>query len=317
MSRGLREQRHMKEVANPKESGIRRPKLYNPYAGEGTWHKVQLHTHTTASDGRLTPEELLEAYRAAGYTFVAITDHDRVTLCTRYDGAEFLSIPGEENTVSGLFWPLGRHLLRLFTTRHLAAGTAQAKIDQSREEGALTALCHPGWVGNLGMGQWRPARIRRLRGFNFVEVFNHFSNPTVDLSRWYEALRDRGPEEPVWGIAVDDTHRREDIDRGWVVVKVPEVSRQALYQALMKGAFYASTGAKAEFGVQEGQIVVRTPEEARIRFFSQTNRLLAESQGREAAYLPAGDEGFIRVEVLTPAGTAWSQPFWLALSRNH
>ncbi len=37
-----------------------------------------LHMHTTFSDGKLTPEEILTAAKAAGLTYIAITDHDTV-----------------------------------------------------------------------------------------------------------------------------------------------------------------------------------------------------------------------------------------------
>jgi predicted metal-dependent phosphoesterase TrpH len=39
---------------------------------------VDLHAHTTASDGSATPGELVEAARAAGLSAVAVTDHDSV-----------------------------------------------------------------------------------------------------------------------------------------------------------------------------------------------------------------------------------------------
>jgi len=38
--------------------------------------RVDLHTHTNASDGRLSPEELIAAALAAGLSAVALTDHD-------------------------------------------------------------------------------------------------------------------------------------------------------------------------------------------------------------------------------------------------
>lgn len=37
--------------------------------------KVGLHTHTTRSDGRVTPEESAAIYKAAGYDAIAFTDH--------------------------------------------------------------------------------------------------------------------------------------------------------------------------------------------------------------------------------------------------
>jgi predicted metal-dependent phosphoesterase TrpH len=39
---------------------------------------IDLHTHTTFSDGSLTPTELVEAATALGLTAVAVTDHDTV-----------------------------------------------------------------------------------------------------------------------------------------------------------------------------------------------------------------------------------------------
>ncbi len=35
-----------------------------------------IHTHTTCSDGKLTPQEVASAYESKGYDFIAFTDHD-------------------------------------------------------------------------------------------------------------------------------------------------------------------------------------------------------------------------------------------------
>jgi hypothetical protein len=43
-----------------------------------------LHMHTTFSDGKLTPEELVAAAKAAGLKYIAITDHDTI------DGVSYL-----------------------------------------------------------------------------------------------------------------------------------------------------------------------------------------------------------------------------------
>lgn len=39
-------------------------------------YKANLHCHTDISDGKLSPEEVKEAYKANGYSIVAYTDHD-------------------------------------------------------------------------------------------------------------------------------------------------------------------------------------------------------------------------------------------------
>lgn len=38
--------------------------------------KGGLHIHTTCSDGKLTPQEVADAYLERGYDFIAFTDHD-------------------------------------------------------------------------------------------------------------------------------------------------------------------------------------------------------------------------------------------------
>jgi predicted metal-dependent phosphoesterase TrpH len=50
---------------------------------------VDLHTHTTESDGTFTPEELVAAAREAGIGTLSITDHDTVTECAG-DGLELI-----------------------------------------------------------------------------------------------------------------------------------------------------------------------------------------------------------------------------------
>ena len=42
---------------------------------------IDLHTHTTASDGRLTPDELVARAAAVGVDVLSVTDHDTVAAC--------------------------------------------------------------------------------------------------------------------------------------------------------------------------------------------------------------------------------------------
>ncbi|MBI3400637.1 MAG: PHP domain-containing protein [Acidobacteria bacterium] len=42
---------------------------------------IDLHTHTTASDGRLSPSQLVARASSAGVTVLAVTDHDTVAAC--------------------------------------------------------------------------------------------------------------------------------------------------------------------------------------------------------------------------------------------
>jgi predicted metal-dependent phosphoesterase TrpH len=63
---------------------------------------IDLHTHTTASDGRCSPAELVARAQAAGIRVLSVTDHDTVAGCgaaasaCRVAGIEF--VPGIEVT---------------------------------------------------------------------------------------------------------------------------------------------------------------------------------------------------------------------------
>jgi len=51
--------------------------------------RVDLHTHTNASDGSLTPEALVRAALAVGLTTIAVTDHDTVSAVAPAQAAAF------------------------------------------------------------------------------------------------------------------------------------------------------------------------------------------------------------------------------------
>ena len=63
---------------------------------------IDLHTHTTASDGRCTPAELVARASAAGVTVLSVTDHDTVEACDAVGNACALAgitfVPGIEIT---------------------------------------------------------------------------------------------------------------------------------------------------------------------------------------------------------------------------
>ena len=310
--------------------------LLDPYAGPGRWVKGQAHAHTTRSDGHLPPEAVMAAYRERGFDFLCLTDHDR--LHAPPEVVDGLLVPaGEESTVGPAWLPVGRHLLRLFTQRELPRRgmRLEDRLALTAADGGLAAACHPLWPGNLGTGRWRLEALLDPR-IELMEIVNHHSplEPTVRL--WDEALRRRGARHPLWGLAVDDSHRPEQIGRAWIWVKLPEgpqgpaglwhgypsaqTACAALRDALRRGAFYASTGLRADFSVEAPRggagpgplLTARSEGASAIRFVGPGGRILAEERGPTAAYRVRPADGYVRVELTGSRGErAWSQPFWV------
>lgn len=99
---------------------------------------IDLHTHSTASDGTDTPAQLMAAAAAAGLDVVAITDHDntggwqpaldaRPETLTLIRAAEFSTLAEAPS------WPVSVHLLGyLFDPEHPAIVTEQARLREER-----------------------------------------------------------------------------------------------------------------------------------------------------------------------------------------
>jgi predicted metal-dependent phosphoesterase TrpH len=102
---------------------------------------IDLHTHTTASDGKCSPEELASRAAAAGVTTLGLTDHDTVAGCAATAaacerlGVEF--VPGIEITavtaerdvhVLGYFLDLSSSELQQFL-----AEQRQRRVERVRE----------------------------------------------------------------------------------------------------------------------------------------------------------------------------------------
>ncbi len=59
-------------------------------------YKANLHCHSVISDGKLTPKALKEAYKNAGYSILAITDHEAPHDHSAMSEKDFLMITGYE-----------------------------------------------------------------------------------------------------------------------------------------------------------------------------------------------------------------------------
>lgn len=81
--------------------------------------KIDLHTHSTASDGTKTPCELARAAKSAGLCAVALTDHDTVSgLCEFHKECEKLGIEGISGVEISAQYHKEMHILGLFVNEN-------------------------------------------------------------------------------------------------------------------------------------------------------------------------------------------------------
>lgn len=299
----------------------------NPFTQPGRWYRGNLHTHTTASDGALSIAERCAAYRAAGYDFLAITDHHLVHDLSGCSTADFLVLSGSEvhpvNPRTGEF----HHLVALDIHQPIDETLpAQAVIDAIHAQGGLAILCHPYWCG-LSLLDILP-----LSGYFAMEVYNDVAmtiGKAFSESSWDEILDNIGA---VCAVAVDDAHGSEnDCFHGWIMLKAAELSLDAVKTALSTGAFYATTGPHfTDLALEEIAVTAADGAPARARQLtvacSPVQSIVVKGQRyhgwrvvapdgeslTSASYRIPTEMKYLRVEITDANGKrAWSNPVML------
>jgi hypothetical protein len=290
-------------------------RIMNPLDVPGTFKKAQLHAHSFLSyDSDTTAEDLVKSYKDDGYSFLCVTDHDRISDFSHLSNNDLLVIPGIEVTIPVLFWPipLGRHLVVI----NPASGSSHAALEAALSDpdgiaDRVVVPAHLGWRGGAGTGRWYPKDLLKMKNLRFIEIDSPHSRDPVDLFIWNLLNVNHGPEHPVWGVAVDDAHTGSR-NSGWIMVKTSDLSLPSFLNALKNGAFYPTSGPEMNISITGRRVDVVAPTAKWIRFLNAQNRVITVTRSTEASYESRGDEGFIRVETEDTKGrTAWSQPMWL------
>ncbi len=285
-----------------------------PFDQPGKWLKGNLHTHTTASDGRVTLDEAAQWFAAQGHDFLAITDHNRVTPLPA-EGLPITLIPGAE--ISARRGSVEYHIVALgITEMPLSHGDdPQTTIDAVNVAGGLAFVAHPYWHDH-SLGDLLP-----LHDYAGIEIFNTGCWLEIQkghsLVHWDLLLR-RGRR--VWGFATDDCHWRiPDHGKGWVVARVEENTPAAILSALRTGHFYCSTGPEVyDVSLNGREVTVRCSPARSVYVTGGYNHC---PQGvhawdgdplTEVTVRLHPRQEYLRVEVVDLQGrSAWTQPFWL------
>ena len=294
---------------------------------EGSFYKVNLHCHSTVSpDGKFSPQEIKDAYKAQGYAAVAFTDHeilmDHPELCDEgfiaLNGVEvgvferlrdphakhchlgFVALTQEPHET---FWceqdrPEQGKIPRVYNTE-----TVNALIQRGKELGFFVTYNHPGWsLENYN-------DYMAYHGMHAMEIFNTIGINHGHLDHAPYAYDDmlRGGKR-LYCIGADDNHGIKERFGAFTVIKAPRLTYEALTNGLLNGHFYASQGPEIrELWVEDGRVFVSTSPARRIFFTTSGRRqgTIANADGSpvcEGEFILQPDDGYFRVTVLDEMG---------------
>ncbi len=295
--------------------------------------KGGLHCHTTRSDGKLTPEEVLAYAKGQGYDFMAFTDHQIYNLKNFAPETGLLVIPGMEygNDLEKGHGFRCYHTVCLGPSKEdgngfeqdetFAWGSAknseeyQPWLDEIHAKKNLTILCHPQWSSTS-------AKYFETQQGNFaMEVWNSgsalFGDCDGDAAYWDELL---GKGIRWYGVATDDSHSQNDLCKGWVMVKADK-HINAILAALERGEFYSSCGPEIyDFYVEDGKAIIDCSPVARVRLQSDRhpNRVTVDETGAlthaefDIEHYWAGPYDYVRITLVDKEGRkAWTNPIFL------
>lgn len=224
--------------------------LHLPFRAPGRFYRGNLHTHSTASDGTLSPAETIATYRQAGYDFVAITDHfmERhgfpITDTTALRSREFTTLLGAELHAPGLrndeIWHILAVGLPLGFVPPVDGETGPQLASRAIEAGAFVGIAHPVWYG-LTLDE-----VRSVDAAHAIEIYNETCvamNDRGDSWSVLDMLLTEGRRLSAFGS--DDAHfidGRPDAFGAWVWVRSESLDPDALLAALKAGQYYTSQG---------------------------------------------------------------------------
>ncbi len=275
------------------------PQAAHPY-------KVNMHSHSVYSDGKTTPAEIKEAYKARGYSAVAFTEHEMLFDFTDLNDDNFIAITSyeydfntsqdspsvyhsQEKPVNFAFqecmhlnlYARDPHNLKMVchNPKHVFCGNAKNYIDQAQY---------------IGDGDYRQSFtvecfndvIKTVRENGFLVIYNH---PlwSMNTHETYANLNGLHGMEIINGgsyaphvydemarsgqrlicVGGDDNHGPGGYCRAWTVIFAGELKQEALIDALERGDCYASFGPEIhELYVEDRTVYVRCSEARSITY---------------------------------------------------
>ena len=206
----------------------------------GNFYRANLHCHSTLSDGKLTPEELKQIYKSAGYSILAYSDHNVLIDHSDLNDENFLALTSTEIDVTEKgdqpwafrstyhinFFPPHPHDVTLpcFNPKYIRENHADLRESQAyfgtpnftrdynhvnemvaeyRKHGFIAMLNHPTW----SLQDMDDYETLDFSQFFAMEMYNHscyVAGYDEINSHLYDEILQRGNR--VYCTATDDNH---------------------------------------------------------------------------------------------------------------
>jgi hypothetical protein len=264
---------------------------------KGQFYKANLHTHTTVSDGKLTPEQVKKLYMDKGYSAVAFTDHDALVCHNDLTDDKFIALNGYEmefdnfidgekpyhrsktchiclvalspNTTKQVCFHRTKYLHR---NNNLDINTLDFDKNMPDYERVYSNECvnnvikqavDAGYFVTYNHPTWSGESYPDYMGYEHMHAMEIYNNECIFTgneefnSRVYDDMLRGG--KTLFCTATDDMHKELTAGGGFVMIKADKLDYESLTSNLIKGNFYSSTGAEIkELYVEDGYIYVTT-----------------------------------------------------------
>lgn len=212
--------------------------VINPYENIN-WEKIKrykanLHAHTVESDGKETPENVINLYKMKNYSVLAITDHNKYI---RLKQSDLFLIPGVE------FGKNTHHILAYFSFKipeNIEKLNEEDILSFIDEKYGISVFSHPGRYKKPI--DWYLKLFEKYENLIGLEVLN----PSVqskgkiygDTDIWDEILKRTMPNRPIWGFGNDDFHDIKQFCINWNIFLIENLTQEEIRDAIKKGKFY-------------------------------------------------------------------------------
>ena len=308
----------------------------------GVFYKANLHTHTTVSDGLMTPEEIKEYYKQNGYSVVAFTDHDVLVPHPELADDSFLPLNGYEIEVHEGDWSQSIKCCHMcliaiepenlkqvcFHRSKYMVGNGVHYLDQiqydenepdfereythenistimetGRKNGFFVTYNHPGWSLE---------NYRDYMGYHHMhamEIYNHgcvYTGRCDYNEKEYDDMLRGGKR--IYCIAADDCHSEDTCCGGFTMIKAEKLEYRTITTALLEGNFYSSSGPLIHnLWFENGKIHIDCSDAVSIKFSPGTRRTAVVHMKNgvpvnSAEFTVSQDDQYVRLTVTDANG---------------